>query len=82
MFVRVTYSNGYAGCDESEVLEVKTMQEAEAYAEDYIFEYAESYNYIVSGWGEDMTEEEEEDYYSGCNYCIEEITEEEYMEEL
>ena len=32
MFVRINYSNGYCGCDVSEVLEVENIEEAEAYA--------------------------------------------------
>lgn len=81
MFVRIKYSNGYCGCDESEVLEVENIEEAEAYAAEAIYDYAESYSYI-SGWDEDFeSEEDEEAYYENCNFDITEITEEEYQEE-
>ena len=78
MFVRINYSNGYCGCDESEVLEVENIEEAEAYAAESICDYAESYTYVATGWGEDFESgEEEEAYYKNCTFDIEEITEEE-----
>ena len=82
MFVRINYSNGYCGCDESKVLEVENIEEAEAYAAEGINDYAESYTYVVRGWDEGFeSEEEEEAYYENCTFDIEEITEEEYQEE-
>lgn len=39
MFVRISYSNGYCGCDETEVLEVENMEEAETYAEENVNQY-------------------------------------------
>ena len=82
MFVRINYSNGYCGCDESEVLEVKDIEEAEAYAAEAIHDYAESYSYVSTGWEQDFeSEEDEEAYYENCDFDITEITEEEYQEE-
>ena len=82
MFVRINYSNDYCRCDESEVLEVENIEEAEAYAEENIYEYADSYSYVATGWDEGFeSEEEEEAYYENCTFDIEEITEEEYQEE-
>lgn len=82
MFVRINYSNGYCGCDGSEVLEVENIEEAEAYAAEGIYDYAEPYTYVATGWGEGFeSEEEEEAYYENCTFDIEEITEEEYQEE-
>lgn len=83
MFVRITYSNGYCGCDNEEVLEVENIEEAEAYAQDAIHDYAETYEYVATGWERDFESEEERDsYYEDCSYSIEEITEEEYQEEM
>ena len=83
MFVRITYSNGYCGCDETEVLEVENMEEAEAYANENTYQYGESYEYVATGWDEDFESEEDRDYYyENCTYFIEEITEEEYQEEM
>lgn len=82
MFVRINYSNGYCDCDESEVLEVENIEEAEAYAAEDIYDYAESNAYVATGWDEGFeSEEEEEAYYENCTFDIEEITEEEYQEE-
>ena len=82
MFVRINYSNGYCGCDESEVVEVENIEEAEVYAAEGIHDYAEPYTYVATGWDEGFeSEEEEEAYYENCTFDIEEITEEEYQEE-
>lgn len=83
MFVRINYSNGYCGCDESKVLEVENIDEAEAYAVEDLDTYADSYSYGAIGWDEEgfESEEEEEAYYENCTFYIEEITEEEYQEE-
>ena len=82
MFVRINYSNDYCGCNQSEVLEVENIEEAKVYAEEAIYDYAESYTYVATGWDEGFeSEEEEEAYYDNCTFYIEEITEEEYQEE-
>lgn len=83
MFVRITYSNGYCGCDNEEVVEVENMEEAEAYAQEGLHDYEETYEYVACGWDNDFESEEDRDaYYEGCSYLIEEITEEEYQEEM
>lgn len=83
MFVRITYSNNYCGCDEVDVMEVLNMKEAEDEATTHLQEYAENYDYVATGWGEDFeSDEEREYYYENCSYEIEEITEKEYLEEM
>lgn len=83
MFVRITYSNGYCGCDDTEVIEVESMEDAEAYASECVNDYAETYTHVATGWDEGFeSAEEEEMYYENCTYDIEEITEEEYQEEM
>ena len=83
MFVRINYSNGYCGCDVSEVIEVENMKEAEEYAGENLRNYAEPYAYAAIGWDQDCeSEEEEEDYFENCTFDIEEITEKEYQEEI
>ena len=38
---------------------------------DWVQENAESFEYLVNGWGEDFeTEEDREDYYADCGYDI------------
>ena len=83
MFVRINYSNGYCGCDVSEVIEVENIEEAEEYASENLRNYAEPYSYAAIGWDQDFeSEEEEKDYFENCTFDIEEITEEEYQEEI
>lgn len=79
MFVEITFDNGYAGCETNEYLEVENEQEAEFYAEDFLTDYANSYSYVATGWGNDFeSEEEEERYFENCYYSIREIVKEEY----
>lgn len=88
MYYKMTFSNGYCGCDEEVYEEFNTREEAEEYAEEY----------LTSGWygfyepdgrfigdEEDYESEEEyweavEDYQENCTYLITEITKEEYEE--
>lgn len=50
--------------------------------EEYKIENAESYSYMVTGWGEECTEEEMDDYYGNCSCYCEQITDPEEWEEL
>ncbi len=78
MFVRITYSNGYCICDETEVLQVKDKEEAKLYAIENVMSYAESYEHLA-----DISDEEDINYYyDNCTYNIEEITKEEYQNEM
>ena len=71
----ITFSNGYCGCDIEEKFE-GTRKEAEAWADEYLPEYAENYTHIAFGWCEEYTEEEYEEYLGDCGYAIEESEEE------
>lgn len=76
MYVRITFSNDYSGCDEVEYLEVKSMNDAIIYAEERLPDYAEQYEYL----GHFESEEEIETYYEDCSFDIMEIEEEEFFE--
>jgi len=76
MYVKITFSNNWCGCDETQWLKVKSMQDAEAYAEESLFDYAQSYEYL----GHFEEEEEIENYYADCDFYIEEIEKEEFLE--
>lgn len=84
MLVRITFTNGYAGCDESVVMEVRDMEEAQEYASERLYDYGQDYEHVAmgytwdEGWEDDYSEEE---YYEGCDFEIVEITEEEYENE-
>lgn len=81
MYVRITFSNGYVGCDETEYLEVENFKDAEVFALDSLDDYAASYEHVATGWDESFdTLEEAEEYYENCSFDITEITEKEYQE--
>ena len=73
---KITFSNGYCGCDIEEEFE-GTYEEAVEYANEYLHEYAEDYTHIAFGWDEEYTEEEYDEYLENCSYDIEESEEEE-----
>ena len=61
-----------------------SQEELEQRGQELAIENAESYDYLVLGWGEEPeTEEEQEeidDYYASATYEYEEVSEKEYME--
>ena len=81
MFIKVVYSNGYAGCDEESYAEVKDADEARVYFE----ENAELYSFFEPDERfVDMDDDDEvyDFYQQGIweNSYWEEISEEEYRE--
>ena len=80
----------YCGTVQEEYIECESMAEATSIAEELCRNNAESYEYLVSGWDnenfEDLTEEEQaealEEYYADCDWCVDEISEEEYLENI
>lgn len=90
MYFKITFSNGYCGCDEEIYEEFDTEKEAVDYAEEYLTSgwysfYEPDYRFI--GDEDDYDYEEEyleayEQYQEDCTYDITEITKEEYEEEI
>lgn len=80
-YIVITLSNGYCGCDKTEYVifpEGTTDSEIEAYIEDEIVDYAESYSCMATGWeGDFESEEDEETYYDNINSNWREVTKEE-----
>ena len=76
MYVKITFSNGYCGCDKEEYLKVESMNIAISYAHNRLMEYGQLYEYIAQC----DTEEETEEYYDNCDFDIMEIEEEEFFE--
>ena len=70
----ITFSNGCCGCDIEEEFE-GTYEEAVAWANEYIPDYAEGYTHAAFGWDGEYTEEEYEDYVADCGYHIAESEE-------
>ena len=59
-----------------------TIDDLNRIAEDLCQTHAESYSYLVAGWGEEPSEEELDNYYADCFCAWEEITKEEYLENV
>lgn len=88
-YFRIKVSTPYCGTDDEEYIKAEDQATADEYAEEYCRQWAESYEYLVSGWDdenfEDLTEEQQQDeldnYYADCTGIAEEISYEEYCEE-
>lgn len=88
-YIIVTRSNNYCGCDSEEYYifpEGTSDIEIDEYLEQGMYDYAEQYEHVAKGWGEDWeNEDEEEAYYNNCVFDWYEATEEErqdYEEEF
>lgn len=88
-YIVVTRNNNYCECDSEEYYifpEGTSDSEIDKYIEEGMYDYAESYEYVARGWGEDWeSEEDEEEYYNNCDFYWREATEEErenYEEEF
>lgn len=85
MYIKITYSNGYCGCDEEEYVEVADENEANEYIRDGINNYAffEPDSRFIDDYDDEEEYEQEVAFYQeGCfDYSHwEEITKEEYEE--
>lgn len=90
MYFKIVFDNGYCGCDEEIYEEFDTEKEAEEYADEYLaggwYSFYEPDERFI-GNEEDYESEEDyleacDEYYSNCGYSIEEITKEEYEENI
>ena len=78
MLYKGTYYNGYAGCDETLYFRSDSLDKVNAYMNEGLFEYAESYDYLAEGCSFDDGWEDDElmnDYHENCGYEIEEVDE-------
>lgn len=89
-YFKITVDTPYCGTNQEKYFECETIQEAESIAEELCRNNAEGYEYLVSGWDgenfEDMTEEEQteelEEYYASCDWYVNEVSAEEYFENI
>lgn len=87
-YFKIVIDTPYCGTIQEEYIECETMAEAKLLAADLCQSNAESYEYLVSGCDNEnfdgSSEEEQnevlEEYYSGCDWYVDEITEEEFLE--
>ena len=92
-YYKITVDTPYCGTNNEHFVTYKeepTTAELDELAEELSRDNAESYEYLVSGWDDEMFEgmsEEEradelEEYYSSCDGRWEQISEEEWKEEM
>ena len=90
-YFRFTANTPYSGTENSycQAFENRpTERDLEAWANEFCTSNAEGFEYLVTGWGDDVFEDEDErqeaidNYYADCDCYFEEITEEEYLEEM
>ena len=85
MYIKITYSNGYCGCDEYEYAEVANENEADEYVNEGVYNYGffEDDRFLCDeGIEEYGFDEAMENYQENCfeNSGWEEISKEEYEE--
>ena len=78
-YVRFYGGNGYCGCDYEEYVMFDDdcpEDEIENYSSQLAYENAENFEYVVTGWNEDLeSEDDRENYYDdilsycGWDYC-------------
>lgn len=88
-YFRIVASTPYAGTSAEEYVAYEDNENAEDLAESYAKELcesnAESYEYLVTGWDNEDDEdysEELEWYHQDCDWYVEEISKEEYEENI
>jgi hypothetical protein len=83
-YVRLVFDNGYCGCEEENYLAFDdecTEKDINAYAQENLQDYAESYAHVATGWDNDFEDEEDEVYYyESCYYDWDFISKEEWEE--
>lgn len=86
VYYKFTAWTPYAGAEDEiyeEFNKPPTDNELKEILDEHIQLTAESYEYLATGWGEDFeNKEERNNYYADCDGEWEEITEEEYMNEV
>lgn len=83
-YVKVSFQNGYTGCDEVDIWEYDddvTEEEITQDCEEYLYEYAEGYAHCAFGWDYDYTEDEYDIYLENCTVNWHIMTDEEIAKE-
>lgn len=81
-YYKFTAETPYCGTDYEEYRAFKdepTEEELSEIADEICADNAASFEYLISGWDEEPTEEEKEDYYADCCCTWVEVTEEKYL---
>ena len=85
-YYKFTATTPYCGTNMVELVETEEPLEQWAIDEmctDYAREVGETYSYLATGWDEDWdTEEDEENYFADCSCICEELTFEQWLDEM
>lgn len=85
-YIVVERSNDYCGCDSEEYYAFPDDTPdafIDNFIEDGMLEYAEAYEWVARGWGNDWESEEDKQwYYESCSFSWREATEEEIEDEV
>ena len=87
-YFKIVVDTPYYGTEQEEYIECETIQEAESIAKELCRNNAEGYEYFVTGWDNDYfdtkaeRDEAIEDYYENCDWYVNEISAEEYFENI
>ena len=85
-YFRICANTPYSGTDVEDYFVTENDEKAEELAEEQVEELcisnAESFEYLIGGWDYEPTEEELEDYRTSCEGWYEEISKEEFEENI
>lgn len=83
-YVKFSGGNGYCGCDFEEYIafpDDTTKVFLDDMLQDKIFDNADAFSYVATGWGDDFeSDEEREAYFEDCEGVWEYVTKEEFEE--
>ena len=87
VYIKFLGGNGYCGCGWEEYMEFEEYDkdEFDGILSELSYEYAQTYEYVATGWSEHFESEEEEEYYyagamENANWVV--ISKEEYEENV
>ena len=87
-YFKIVVDTPYYGTRKEKYFECETMAEAKSIAEELCKNNAKDYEYFVTGWDNDYFDTETgrdeaiEDYYGDCDWYVDEISAEEYFENI
>jgi len=83
-YYKITCSNGFCGCDEDFYVQAEENEiddlANDIFQNDYSFYEPDGRFIYGKSWGDDITDDEVEEYQENCEFYYTEISEEEYNE--
>lgn len=85
-YYKFTATTPYCGTDRVELIESEeglSSAEIDEMCTEYAYENGEQFTYLATGWDEDWgSEEDEENYFADCSCICEELTFEQWLDEM